>query len=349
MQNKTRDMLEGYIQQQARLNNVSTAHVTQGFTITPSVEQTLENKKQQSADLLQKINVAPVSLQTGQKLGLGVTGPVSSVNTSTTTRRTPTDVSTLDENDYSCQQVNVDTFIPYAKLDMWAEFPDFQQRLTNQIIQRQALDTIMIGFNGVKRSNPSDPAANPLLQDCGVGWLERIRQTAPQRVMSDVTISSLNADGTITAGTYGTVDAAVNDAKNSLLDPWYQRSAELVVLCSTTLVSARELAALNFLSANNPNSEALAGQLIAARQSIASLPTYLAPYIPDGCILITPFQNLSVYWQKGTHRRRVADEPQYNRVATYESVNYDYVIEDFGAACLLDGLAYATAADPTGE
>ncbi|MBI0277279.1 phage major capsid protein, P2 family [Hafnia alvei] len=341
MQNKTRDLLEQYISRQAQLNGVSANHVTQGFTITPSVEQVLENKKQQSADLLQKINVAPVSLQTGQKLGLGVTGPVSSINTSTTVRRTPTDVSTLDENDYACQQVNVDTFVPYAKLDMWAEFPDFQKRLTDQIVQRSALDTIMIGFNGTSRANPSDPATNPLLQDCGVGWLQRIRETAPQRVMSGVTISSLGSDGKIIRGTYNNIDGAVTDAKNSLLDPWYQRAGDLVVICSSTLVSDRELAVLNYLSATNPNSEALAGQLIAARQSIASLPTYIAPYIPDGCVLVTPFKNLSIYWQKGTHRRRVADEPQYNRIATYESVNYDFVVEDFGAACLLDGLTWA--------
>lgn len=44
-----------------------------------------------------------------------------------------------------------------------------------------SLDRIMIGFNGVKYSDPSDRAANPLLQDCGIGWLEksaRKRRTA---------------------------------------------------------------------------------------------------------------------------------------------------------------------------
>jgi hypothetical protein len=30
--------------------------------------------------------------------------------------------------------VNADTFASYAQLDAWAKFPDFQQRLSNQII-----------------------------------------------------------------------------------------------------------------------------------------------------------------------------------------------------------------------
>jgi hypothetical protein len=41
-----------------------------------------------------------------------------------------------------------------------------------------SLDRIMIGFNGTKYSDPSDRAANPLLQDCGIGWLEKIRNEA---------------------------------------------------------------------------------------------------------------------------------------------------------------------------
>jgi hypothetical protein len=53
-----------------------------------------------------------------------------------------------------------------------------------------SLDRIMIGFNGTKYSDPSDRAANPLLQDCGIGWLEKIRTEAAHRVISGVTITS---------------------------------------------------------------------------------------------------------------------------------------------------------------
>jgi hypothetical protein len=64
---------------------------------------------------------------------------------------------------------------------LWAKFQDFQTRIRDAIIQRQALDRIMIGFNGVKREKTSDRVANPLLQDVNIGWLEKIRQENPFR------------------------------------------------------------------------------------------------------------------------------------------------------------------------
>ena len=39
-------------------------------------------------------------------------------------------------------------FIPYALLDQWAKFPDFEMRIRNHILLQQARDRIMIGFNG---------------------------------------------------------------------------------------------------------------------------------------------------------------------------------------------------------
>jgi hypothetical protein len=35
--------------------------------------------------------------------------------------------------------------------------------------------------------------------------------------------------------------------------------------------------------------------------------------------LITPFKNLSIYYQRGGLRRTIKEEPEYNRVATYQS------------------------------
>lgn len=48
----------------------------------------------------------------------------------------------------------------------------------------------MIGFNGTSYAEKSDRAANPLLQDCGIGWLQQYRTNAAQRVMKDVTVTS---------------------------------------------------------------------------------------------------------------------------------------------------------------
>lgn len=344
MRNSTRELFDAYFERQAELNHINKSHVTKAFSIDPSVEQTLEDKVQQSSEMLKKINIYGVNDQSGEKIGLGVSGPISSTNNSTTDRRQPVSVTALDSNKYTCNKVNADTFASYAQLDAWAKFPDFQQRLSNQIIQRIALDRIMIGFNGTSYADKSDRNANPLLQDCGIGWLQQYRANAPQRVMKDITVTSRDDSNQVIAkGDYGNYDSLVYDAVNSLMDEWYKDSPNLVVITGRNLTVSRSFPIINAVSTNNPNSEALAGQLIASRKTIGNLPSFIAPFFPDGSMFITSWENLSIYWQEGAHRRRIVEEPEYNRVSTYSSSNDAYVVEDYGFGCLIEGI---TAAEP---
>ncbi|KGA37941.1 phage major capsid protein, P2 family [Pectobacterium odoriferum] len=349
MKNETRVLFDAYINRQAELNGIQPAHVTTQFSIAPSVQQKLEDKIQQSSELLQKINITGVSEQEGQKLGLGISGPVSSSSTSSTERREPKSVHTLDDDKYRCEQTNTDTFISYPQLDVWAKFPDFQQRISNQIIKRKALDRIMIGFNGTSRAAKSDLANNPLLQDVNIGWLEKYRLHASQRVMKNITVTSRDDENKVIAkGDYGNLDAVVYDATNSLLDEWFKSSQDLVVICGRQIMVSKEYPLINAINTTNPNSEALAGQLLVSRKAIGNLPTFIAPFFPDGSMFITPFSNLSIYFQDGKQRRAVRDEMEFNRVATYESSNDAYVIEDYGTGCLIEGITFAAAAPAKG-
>lgn len=63
--------------------------------------------------------------------------------------------------------------------------------------------------------------------------------------------------------------------------------------------------------------------------------------VDDATMLITSFNNLSIYWQKGTMRRLMKDEPEYNRIATYQSINDAYVVEDYGKCAMVTGLKFA--------
>ncbi|WP_315708981.1 phage major capsid protein, P2 family [Brenneria uluponensis] len=344
MKNETRVLWDGFISRQATLNGVQPSHVTKQFTVAPSVQQKIEDKVQNSSELLQKINITGVSEQEGEKLGLGISGPVSSSNSSSTDRREPRSVHTLDDDKYRCEQTNCDTYISYPQLDAWAKFPDFQQRISNQIIRRKALDRILIGFNGTSHAAKSDLTQNPLLQDVNIGWLQKYRASAPQRVMKNITVTSRDDENKVVAkGMYGNLDAVAFDAVNSLLDEWFKQSPDLVVICGRQLMSSREFPVINAISTNNPNSEALAGQLLLSRKSIGNLPTFIAPYFPDGSMFITPFNNLSIYWQEEKQRRMLREEPEYNRVATYESSNDAYVIEDYGTGCLIENIAFAAS------
>ncbi len=80
---------------------------------------------------------------------------------------------------------------------------------------------------------------------------------------------------------------------------------------------------------------------MSAEEKIGGLPTVFVPGIPEDVVLITNLKNLSVYYQKGSLRRSIREEPHYNRVATYQSSNDDYVIEEYGMIAMIDGVTFA--------
>ena len=160
--------------------------------------------------------------------------------------------------------------------------------------------------------------------------------------MNDVTLTSRNMDNTVAhAGKYANADALVQDARSSLLDEWHKEADDLVVIMGRNLFNSLRLPVLNSISGQNPNAELLAGQLILSSRAIGGLDVFLAPFFPDATMLITSFNNLSIYWQKGSMRRLMKDEPEYNRIATYQSINDAYVVEDYGKCAMVTGLKFA--------
>jgi hypothetical protein len=81
-------------------------------------------------------------------------------------------------------------------MDAWAHQPNFQPLISSAMARQMSLDRIMIGFNGTSYADPSDRAANPLLQDCGIGWLQKIRNEAAHRRITG-TITSRDEDNAI--------------------------------------------------------------------------------------------------------------------------------------------------------
>ena len=241
MDNNTRQLFDQYIARQAQLNGVSTAAIAAKFAVDPTRQQRLEQAAQENDSFLSKINVFGVNQQIGQKVLIGSKGPMAGVNNSVTSRRNPGSNHSMEPFDYMCRKVNYDYGISYEQLDAWAHMPEFQPLISKAMARQMSLDRIMIGFNGVKYSDPSDRAANPLLQDCGIGWLEKIRQEAPHRVISNVTITSRDEDNKIVAkGTYGNIGAAVYDAKNSLMDEWHKRNPDNVVILAGDLADEQQ-------------------------------------------------------------------------------------------------------------
>lgn len=333
MRNETRLVFTALAAQIALLNGVASA--TEKFNVSPSVQQTLETAMQESSDFLGRINLIGVIEQTGEALLLGVNGPIASrTDTAGGNRRTPAQRQALSKDSYACVQTNYDSAFPYSLLDAWAKFKDFQVRLTNAIIQRQALDRIMIGFNGVSAAAATNRDTYPLLQDVNIGWLQKIRTKAVDRVLNE----GVEGSGKVTVGAtgdYKTLDGLVFDAVQ-MLDPWHRTRPDLVVLVSRDLMHEKLLKAVEKGAASNQ--EENAAQEVVSRARLGGLPVVDAPFFPEGTVLVTFLKNLSIYWQEGARRRHLKDEPEYDRIADYQSSNDAYVVEDFGAVALVENI-----------
>lgn len=338
MRNDTRQAFNQLRERIAHLSGVSNA--SESFSVAPSVQQTLESKIQESSEFLSRINIIGVDEVKGEKLGLGVSGPVAGRTDVSTNDRSPRDLTSLDSNQYECHSTEFDTFLPWSKLDAWAKFPDFQTRVRNAIVRQQALDRIMIGFNGTSAATATNRATNPLLQDVNIGWLQLYRDNAEERVMDGVVIGPGDEDD------YKNLDALVFDAVNNLIDPWFRESTDLVAIMGRQMLADKYFPLIQEHGSTPTESRAL--DLIISQKRVGGLQAVRAPFFPDGAILITSLENLSLYYQNGSRRRHIVDNPKRKRVENYESSNDAYVVEDYGFGCLIENIEIAEPEAPAG-
>ncbi|MBF7690838.1 phage major capsid protein, P2 family [Acinetobacter pollinis] len=328
----TRTKFNKCMVQLAELNQTSS--VESKFTVTPSVQQKLESKIQLSSAFLSRINVFLVNEQSASAIGLGISRPIASRTNTDSTDRQASDPSSLDERTYFCRKTDFDTAIKYQKLDQWAKFNDFYKRFSAQIQIRQALDRIMIGFNGTSYAANTDIVANPKLQDVNKGWLQKQREENPQRVLS----TGKATQGKIiigSTGDYKNLDALVMNIVDEMIDEVHQDNPDLVVLCNRKLQADKYFPLVN---KDQNNSEKLAADIIISQKRMGNLPVYSVPFFPEGTILVTTFDNLSIYVQEGSRRRAVIDNPKRDQIENYESSNEDYFIEDLGLAVMAENI-----------
>lgn len=336
MRNNTRLLYTAYLAQVAQLNQIGDA--TLSFNVDPAVQQTLEQRTQESSEFLSQINMIGVEELKGEKVGIGVSSTIAGrTDTSGAGVRSPRDVGQTDANGYECKQTDFDTAIRYAQLDAWAHRPEFQTLLRDAILRRQALDRLMIGFHGTSAAATTDRATNPLLQDVNIGWLQKYRTDAPARVMDEGKTAGKVVIGPSVAGDYKNLDALVYDAVSNLIDPWHRRDPGLVVVVGRNLLHDKYFPLVND---NQAPTEKLATDVILSQRRIGGLQAAEVPYCPDNALLITTLKNLSLYWQIGGRRRFMKEEPEKNRVANYESSNDAYVVEDYGLGCVVENIEF---------
>jgi len=303
------------------------------FSVEPSIAQELNDSITAKADFLERINVVPVSEIKGEKVFIGVNGPVTGRTNTKTTDREAKDASALENTTYELSDTQSDVGLPYAKIDAWAKFPDFQDRYSGAVQKRIAQDRIVIGFHGTHAATQTDLAANPKLQDVNKGWLQQLRDQAPQQVLKEGA-----AAGKVTLGAggdYANLDALVHDTKQ-MVDEILREDGDLVAIIGSDLLAA-DKAKLYTKQGDTPTEK----ERIENLQVIATyggLPSFSVPNFPVNAVLVTSWDNLSIYFQDSSWRKQAVDNPKRSRVEDYNSRNEGYVIEQLEKIALTENV-----------
>lgn len=303
------------------------------FSVEPSVAQELNDSITAKADFLERINVVPVSEIKGEKVFIGVNGPVTGRTNTKTKDREAKDASALEHTLYELADTQSDVGLPYAKIDAWAKFPDFKDRYSAAVQKRIAQDRIVIGFHGTSAATQTDLAANPKLQDVNKGWLQQLREQAPQQVLKEGTVAGKVTLGA--GGDYANLDALVHDTKQ-MVDEILREDGDLVAIIGSDLLAA-DKAKLYTKQGDTPTEK----ERIENAQVISTyggLPAFSVPNFPVNAVLVTSWDNLSIYFQDSSWRKQTVDNPKRSRVEDYNSRNEGYVIEQLEKIALTENV-----------
>ena len=324
--NKGLEAVNEYRNQMALANGVSEETIREGvhFSVSPSVQQKLENEVTLSSEFLKQINTIGVNELAGETLRLGASKSIASrTDTGSGARRKGANLTGLKAHSYQCQQTNFDTILRYSQIDAWAKFKDLPSRVAKIKASRIALDRIMIGWHGTKAAKTTNLEENPLLQDVNIGWLKHIETNADEQVQESIEIDPK----TEKASEYKTLDAVVFDMLNKYMPEEYRDDTNLVVI-----VGRKLLADKYFPLQNDPTpTEKLAGDTIISQKRVGGLRAVTVPYFPETGLLITRLDNLSIYYQDGAMRRALINDPAVDGFIDYVSSNDAYVVENYDA------------------
>lgn len=337
MRNLTRAIFNQYLAEVAEINGLGEGFVSaagmQPFSVDPTVEQALEEIILEQVGFLSHINMPFVDRPMGQRLLMGHPQTLAGTQDTTAGDRKVTQLGgPANKDQYHCQQTNFDTAIRYALVDRWAKFPDFAAKLAAFVAKQMGRDRIMVGWHGKQRAATSDRAANPMLSDVGEGWLKKLATNAPSQILSEGANAGELRIGK--GGDYENLDAAVFDIHGEKIHEVHQEDTELVAIVGRELLHDKYL---GLVSSNETATERVALDIVMSTRQVGGIPAIKVPFFPKRGIMITALSNLSIYLQEDTTRRTITDNAKRDQVEDYQSVNMDWMIEDYTACAYVDG------------
>lgn len=335
-----------------QLNGTDNVH--RQFNIEPTVEQRIEDLQTESVAFLNAINIYGVRDLKGQTIGMGANNMIGARTSAANLPRQPQYVGRMQKKSFELFDTEFDTMLPWALIDAWSKFPDFAVRYSRAVATAIGLTRITVGWHGETAAEQSDRVANPLGEDLNIGWLQKLRLERPDHVMGRAIVggAATGAAVPVLVGEgqdYQNIDALAYDLISGM-PTWARASTEHVVMVSADLVDDKYFPMINrplapTVDGGKATSDEVVGQIIKSQKQIGGRPAWIVPFFPEGTIFISPPKNLSIYWQEGSRRRFIKDEPENKRgLVDYNSVNEGYVIEDDDFAVMAENITFQAAA-----
>ena len=308
------------------------------YAATPSVAQTLNDKIVIDGNwFLRMVNVFPVTEIKGEKVGLGLSGSVSGrTDTSGAGVRIAKNLVSTDAAGYELKKTDSDVALRYTTVDAWAKFKDFAERYGKAVRKAIGNDRLKVGFVGTSAAVDTVAAD---LSDVNIGWLEQIRNynAGAQYVLGD----GLGIEpGSIILGgaTFPNLDSLVYSALNTV-EEQFRDDPDLVVLIGRNVMQS---AKGSYYDANgNTPTEKETLKDKKSYNTYGGLVAYTPPFFDADSILVTSFENLSIYWQETSWRRKQKDNSEKDQYEDFNTRNEGYIVEELGKTSLVQGIEYA--------
>lgn len=302
------------------------------FALTNPKETQLRNALLQQSEFLRLLpNVLDVEQITGQVVSTGKPG----IYTGRKKDGRFTRAMGVDGNEYKLVETDSGSYLSYSLLTVWANSgseEEFFQRIQAFSNESFALDMLRVAFNGTSTADDTDPVAHPNGEDVNIGWHQIVKTRSSEQIITDaVTIGGASAD-------FVGLDAAVTDLVHTSIYEPYRNDPRLVVLVSADLIGADATTMMNMV--DRPT-EKVAAQLL--NRQIAGRTVYTPPFMPEGRLIVTTLDNLHIYTQAGTRKRkaewnddRKRFENSYLRMEGY-AVEHDELYAAFDKITLSTG------------
>ena len=335
---KSLDLLKNYFKRQSTLNNVDETSVSQGlrFTIAEEVERNWVNNLRRTDPFISEIDIDLCTSQIVNDLEVDDLGLVSGRTNTKTTNRETTATGNVDGFSYTAVETTHDTHITFDALDKWAQEPDkFQLQVKERRLKSKVNDLLKIGWNGTNVAATTDKNANPLGEDVNIGWLQRIRDNAPEQVIDgsesealvsgEISIGATNAD-------FKNLDALVNKIMIDMIPKQHHR--DLKVYVSIDLLGDR----MQKLIEKSTVTEIGTTMTQTAYYIVNGLVAITPDYFPNGTVLVTYPKNIKHRTQKQSVRSSYEINSKRSRLENYNSANEFYGLGNYQAVGLVENI-----------